>query len=59
MVKEAQRRVESYNSVKGEIDEEMVKVHEFLDRVRGKIRANALNEQNPNGLLTSDLNDYL
>ena len=37
----------------------MVKVHEFVDKVRAKIKANALNEQNPNGILTSDLNDYL
>ena len=37
----------------------MAKAHESLDRVRGKIRANMLNEQNSLGLLTSDQNDYL
>ena len=58
MVKQAQRRVDGFNSLKGEIDEDMAKAHEFLERVRGKIRANVLNEQNPHGLLTNDQNDY-
>ena len=59
MVKQAQRRVDGFNSLKGELDEEMAKAHESLDKVRGKIRANALNGQNPHGLLTGDQNDYL
>ena len=59
MVKQAQRRFDGYNSLKGEIDEDMAKAHESLDRVRGKIRKNVLNEQNLHGLLTGDKNDYL
>ena len=59
MVEQAQRRVEGFNSIKGEFDEDMAIMREILDRVRGKVRANALNGQNLQGLLTSDLNDYL
>ena len=36
----------------------MAKAHESLDRVRGKIRANVVNERNPHGLLIGDKNDY-
>ena len=59
MVKQAQRRVTGYYSLKGEINEEMTKVRESIKRVRDKIKANVQNEQNPHGLLTSDNNDYL
>ena len=37
----------------------MAKMFEYLEKVRGLIRANALNELNPQGLLTSNLQDYL
>ena len=59
MVKQAQRRVDGFNSLKGEIDEDMAKAHESLDRVRGKIQANTLSEHNPHGLLSGNQNDYL
>ena len=47
--------LDAFDSLKGEVDTDMAMVHEILDRIRSKIRANALNEQNPNGLLTGDL----
>ena len=52
MVKSAQRKLDGFNSLKSEIDTDMATAHEALDRVRNKIKANALTEQNPYGLLS-------
>lgn len=59
MVKQAQRRVDEYNVLQSELYDEMMKLSDSLERVKGKIRVNVLSEQNQNGLLMSDEQDYL
>ena len=51
-------KLDGFHSLKGEMDAEMAKIHEQVDRVHNKIRDNIAGKDNPLGLLTGKLEDY-
>ena len=52
-------RFARFKSLKTEIDDDMARAHEVLDRVRKKILENILSDENKGGLLTGKHDDYL
>ena len=52
-------RFARFKSLKTEIDDDMARAHEVLDRVRKKILENILSDENKDGLLTGKHDDYL
>ena len=52
-------RLDGFHSLKGEIDAEMAKTLEQIEKVRAMIRDNIQGKDNPIGLLTGKLQDYL
>ena len=48
-----------FRSLKSEIDTEMALVHQTLEGVTRKIKANVRSEDNPNGLLVQQEYEYL
>ena len=59
MVAAAEQKSAGFRSLKAEIDDEMAKVHEALEKVRRKIHENIVSDENKDGLLIGNYDDYL
>ena len=59
MVAAAEQRFAGFKSLKAEINDDMARAHEALDKIRRKVRENTLSDANRDGLLTSKHDDYL
>ena len=59
IVSSAERQIVDFRSLKGGIDTDMLLVHETIHKITQKIRASVRSEQNQEGLLTRNEQDYL
>ena len=55
----AEGNLMGFRSLKGEIDTELLVVHERMQKITNIIKENIKNESNPYGYLTQNQQDYL